>query len=78
MSDIFVPPQIPVADNETAPSCPRRLLNDRLYLERADDAPEAPMTASKKIRLRFQQNRPSILVNDAGMVREPGISGQPF
>lgn len=74
MNDQFAPPQIPSSDINVPPSCPRRLLNERVYLEHADDMPEAPLTGARKMRLRFQNQRP-ILVNDAGMVREPAIMG---
>lgn len=77
MNDIFVPPSIPVTELGEPPAVPRRLLNDRLYLDRMDDAPEAPMTASKKMTLRFY-SMPQILVNDAGMVRNPTIKGGSF
>lgn len=74
MNDQFVPPHIPAADINPPPSVPRRLLNERVYRAHMDDAPEAPMTGARKMRLRFQ-NQPQILVNDAGMVREPTIKG---
>lgn len=76
MQDIFVPPSIPASDHDCAPPCPRRLLNERCFLKRADEAEEAPMTGGRKMRLRYT-NQPSILVNDAGMIREETITGIP-
>lgn len=74
MQDSFVPPTIPASDHDCPPPCPRRLLNERTYLRRTDDMEEAPLTSARKMRLRYT-NEKSILVNDAGMVREPTITG---
>lgn len=75
MQDTFVPPSIPATDHNCPPPCPRRLLNERVYRQRADETEEAPLTGARKMRLRYTNERPSILVNDAGMVREPTITG---
>jgi len=75
MSDVFVPPTIPATEGPNIPACPRRLLNERTFLKDASNPPEAPITGAKKIRLRNRIEQP-VLVNDAGMVRPPTITGQ--
>jgi hypothetical protein len=74
MNNHFAPPPIPSSDANPPPACPRRLLNEHVFLKRADDLPQAPITSARKMRLRFAQEQ-TILVNDAGLVRAPTIKG---
>lgn len=77
MNNYPTPPHHRSTDQNQPPVVPRRLLNDRLYLEHTDDMPEAPIMASRKMTVRYH-TMSQILVNDAGMVRDPAIKGSTF
>lgn len=76
MQNRFTPPETPSTDGTAPPEAPRRLLNERIYRDRVDDLPEAPVMASKKKMLRFQETMPQILVNDVGMIRGCGCMSE--